>query len=304
MGYVIIDLEFNNLAGITKYYPSFYIDNPELKDIDFDNEIIEIGAVKLDRNINPIDDLKVFIKPTVFKRINPKITEITHITEDMLVNGVSFEEGMDKLRNFIGEDDILCSWAKDDVAELIKNARYHNYGVISWINEYIDIQEYATKVLGKKKSLGLKNAVDQLRISVENKKLHDALYDSICTAKVFKRLFNSRIIKDYIYKEIYNTPVFVAHNLENHKINEEDVDIKCPHCKCNLLVEKEFRFFGWRFIGMYYCPKCKSKVLKEIVIKQTLEGKEIYNEFNTILDEIQYLNYTYKFEKSSKNDRI
>lgn len=304
MGYVVIDLEFNNLSNITKYYPHFFNENAELKNINFDNEIIEIGAVKLDKNINEVEKLKIFIKPTIFKKMNPKITEITHITGEMLSNGVSFVEGMDKLRDFIDDDDVLCSWAKDDVAELIKNAKYHDYEIMSWLRDYIDIQEYATKVLAKKKSLSLKNAVELLRINVEGNKLHDALYDSICTAKVFKRLFNGRIIKNYIYREIYNTPVFTAQDLGKHKIQKEMINIKCPHCLNNLILEEDFKFFGWRFIGLYDCHKCKSKILKEVVVKQTLNGQEIYNEIDTILDDIQYLNYAYKFEKISKNDRI
>lgn len=49
MGYVIIDLEFNNMRNITKYYPNIYDNNKELKNIKLENEIIEIGAVKLDK---------------------------------------------------------------------------------------------------------------------------------------------------------------------------------------------------------------------------------------------------------------
>ena len=45
MGYVIVDLEFNNLTNITKYHPGYFEDHGNLKDIDFDNEIIEPGTL-------------------------------------------------------------------------------------------------------------------------------------------------------------------------------------------------------------------------------------------------------------------
>jgi len=68
MGFVIIDLEFNNLREITKYIPSFYQEYTQLGNTIIENEIIEIGAVKLDRYMNKIDELKLYIKPAIFKR--------------------------------------------------------------------------------------------------------------------------------------------------------------------------------------------------------------------------------------------
>ena len=41
VAFVIIDLEFNNLSEIHKYYPNIYKDIPNLKELDLVNEIIE-----------------------------------------------------------------------------------------------------------------------------------------------------------------------------------------------------------------------------------------------------------------------
>ena len=46
-----------------------------------------------------------------------------------------------------------------------------------WINNYLDIQEYVTKILGFRKSLSLKNALKALKIKVNEDSLHDALND-------------------------------------------------------------------------------------------------------------------------------
>ncbi len=40
MGYIIVDLEFNNLKNITKYYEDFFEKNADLKSINLENEII------------------------------------------------------------------------------------------------------------------------------------------------------------------------------------------------------------------------------------------------------------------------
>lgn len=301
MGYVIIDLEFNNMRSITKYLPNIYEENTELLDVGLDNEIIEIGAIRLDKMMNKVGELRRYIKPTAFKVINPKITEITGINQSDLEKGISFEEAMDELKAFVKEGDVICSWAKDDIAEIVKNSIYHNYGDYEWIKgiEYLDIQAYVTKVLGHKKSMSLKSALEELKIKLDEGKLHDALNDSIYTAEVFKRLFNGRIVRQYLIKDIYSMPAILVKDLQNYHIDEEHVDFKCPKCSSSIDAEKPYKLFSWRFMSIGVCPRCKTKVLQEIIIKRTLGGEEIFDNIRTILNEREYLDYYYKFEKAS-----
>ena len=42
MAFIVIDLEFNNLEGIHRYYPNIFAEKPELKSLELDNEIIEL----------------------------------------------------------------------------------------------------------------------------------------------------------------------------------------------------------------------------------------------------------------------
>ncbi|GIM29187.1 hypothetical protein CPJCM30710_18530 [Clostridium polyendosporum] len=299
MGYVIIDLEFNNLRNITKYYPNIYEEHSELKNISLDNEIIQIGAVKLDRMINKIGEFKRYIKPSVFKIINPKITQITGIKQEDLEYGVSFCEAMEEFKKFVGNDSIICSWAKDDIAEIIKNAIYHKYSNIDWLREYIDIQEYVTKVLAHKKCLSLKSALEELKIRIDESKLHDALNDALYTFEVFKRLFNGRIVKNYIVRDIYNMPAIMIKDLQNYHIDNTKVEFKCPKCKIEVAIEKPLKLFNWRFMAIGKCPKCNSKILQEVMIKRTLSGEEVYNNINTVLNDLEYMDYSYKFEKAN-----
>lgn len=297
MAFIIIDLEFNNLEGISKFFPNIFEENSGLRDLDLNNEIIEIGAVKLDNYMKAIEDLKVYIKPSVIPILNPKISEITNIKEEELAAGVSFKEGMDKLSNLIDEGDIICTWAKDDIIEIINNASYHNYDNIKWLKNYLDIQEYSTKILGKKKSLSLKNALEEFRIKVDNTKLHDALNDAIYTGEVFKRIYNSRAIKNYIIKDIYNMPALIIKNLQEYNLDKNKVKELCPKCLVDLEIEYEMMPAKWRFLSLGSCPRCKSKVITELLIKKTFSNEEVYKETSSIVGEIEYINYTYKMRK-------
>ena len=301
MGYIIIDLEFNNLKNITNYYKDFYEEYGKFDSVNLENEIIEIGAVKVDKYMKPISELKIYIKPTVFPVINPIVTEITKIDQNILnEEGVSFEEAINKLKDMFEEGDVLCSWAKDDVVELIINANHYNYNDLSWLNEYLDIQEYVTKMLAHKKALGLKAALDEFKIKVDETKLHDALNDSIYTVEVFRRVYNSRVIKNYLVNDIYNMPALHVSNLEDIKIDEEKLMLKCPKCGKKVELETPIKLLKWRFAAVGICPKCNSNVLCEVLVKKTLKGEEAYNEVNSILKNEEYMNYIYKLENSDE----
>ena len=304
MAFVIIDLEFNNLSGIHKYLPNVYKENPKLNDLELVNEIIEIGAVKLDIHMKQLDQFRVFIKPTVIPVINPNILEITKIKIEDLNNGVTFVEGLEMLRNMIDEDDIICSWAKDDIAELIRNSKYHNYNDLAWIKNYLDIQEYATKILGHKKSLGLKKALKYLNIRVDESLLHDALNDAIYTGYVFKSIYNSRAVKNYIIKDVFNMPALELKSLSDLELDYEKINEVCPKCSKKLEVNYKFVPVGWRFISLGTCSKCKCRVLDELIVKKSLCGEEIYNELSTIIDESDYIRYENKIKmKLQKNSK-
>lgn len=301
MGYIIIDLEFNNLKNITSYNGRSLSEYGDFDNVGLENEIIEIGAVKVDKYMKPICKVREYIKPTIFPVINPKVEEITKINMNLLdEKGISFEGAINKLKEIFEEGDILCSWAKDDVVELIRNAEYHNYDDLNWLKKYIDIQEYATKVLAHKKALGLKNAVDELKIRVDDKKLHDALYDSECTVEVFKRIYNFRMIKNYIVDDIYNMPAIHVNNLEEIDISKDNLILKCPKCGKRIELNTSIKLLNWRFAALGRCEKCNNNILCEIMVRRTLKGKDVYDEVNSIIKEEAYLDYMYKIENSDK----
>lgn len=300
MGYIIIDLEFNNLKNITNYDKEFFETYGDFKDIGLENEIIEIGAIKVDKYMKPISEIREYIKPKIFPLINPIVTEITKI-DDKILNekGISFEDAINKLKDMFEDGDVLCSWAKDDIAELIINANYYNFNDLRWLNKYLDIQEYVTKMLGHKKALGLKAALDELKIKVDDSKLHDALNDAKYTVEVFKRVYNSRVINNYIVKDIYNMPAIHVSNLDNIKVDENNLTLQCPKCGKKVELETPIKLLNWRFAAVGACQKCNSNVLCEVIIKKTLQGEVKYTEVTSILKNERYLDYIYKLNNNS-----
>ncbi len=301
MAYIVVDLEFNNMNKITESYRDFYEKYKSLENIEIENEIIEIGAVKLDEHMQCIDSMKEYIHPSIFPIINPIVNEITKIDMDLLnEKGISLEDGLNKLKSMFNDGDVLCSWAKDDIIELIINAQYHNYKDIGFINRYLDLQEYATTILGYKKSLGLKKAITELKIRIDENKLHDAFYDAQYTGEVFKRIYNSRIIKNYIVEDIYNMPALNIENLEDFKVAEDKLMLQCPKCKQKINQSTDIVSAKWRFLAAGICPKCKSNVLCQINIKKSFKGDIYYKETSSIVNSEVFEDYCYKLNNKLK----
>lgn len=296
LDYVVIDLEFNNLREITEFYPNFFEDNPDLIDCICPNEIIEIGAIRFDRAMREIGRFKSYVKPNIYKQLNPRVSQITGITEDMLREGLSFAEAFNKFIEFTGKDTILCSWAKDDLAELMRNADYYNCANFDWLKGYIDLQEYCTKILLEKKSISLINALNKLRIQVKEDELHDALNDAVYTSTVFKRIFNDRAVKNFIVKDIMHMPSIMIRDFEGFILDEKKTELFCPKCGEKIELEYPLKLFKWRFAGIGSCELCNSKILQKLIVKQSLAGEKVYLNDIRLLNEIEYIELVDRYE--------
>lgn len=299
MNYIIIDLEFNNMKDITKCCPNIGLNIEERNLRECPNEVIQIGAVKLDKNLKIIESFDAFIKPVIYKTLNSGISELTGITEDNLKEGISFTEAMELLGAFIDEENILCSWAKDDITEIIRNCNYHRFYNIQWIKDYLDLQEYCTKTLCLKDCLGLKKALKRFNVKYEECKLHNALNDVMYTAEVFKRIYNYKAIQGYIIKDIYTMPAILLTDYSSIDLQDNKLHIECPSCQNKIELDFPFELKKHKFISMGHCSKCNAKVKQELVVKKNLKGQKIYNYKGTILSEEQYSELYYRFKNIS-----
>lgn len=300
MGYIIIDLEFNNMQNITKYYPHMYERNRHLRTLEVQNEIIQIGAVKLDDSMKKIDEYKAYIKPYAFSVLNPKITDMTGITEKDLKRAISLKDGMNELKKFAGEGNIICSWATDDIAEIVTNSKFQGYNDVFWIKKYLDLQNYCTKILKYKKAIGLKNALEALEVDVDNTKLHDALNDADYTAQVLRKTYNKDKINNFIVDNVYDLPSVKIKDLRKYNPDEIKIDFKCDKCDELLYIVEPLALLTHKFVSLGKCEKCDGKYLQEVALRKTIAGGIIYNDTITTLDDYEYFNYSYKFKSSRK----
>ncbi|MBQ8740603.1 MAG: DNA polymerase III, partial [Clostridia bacterium] len=85
MHYVILDMEWD--SAYHKLHKRFV------------NQILQIGAVKLDENFNIVDIFDVTVKSSICKRVSKRFTELTGITKEMMLEGISLSDAVDRYNN-------------------------------------------------------------------------------------------------------------------------------------------------------------------------------------------------------------
>ncbi|MDF2614748.1 MAG: polymerase [Clostridia bacterium] len=187
MYFIIFDLEFNQDFSS--------LQNFEKKRPQYPFEIIQIGAIKLDSEFNTIATFNRYVKPTLYTKISPFITELTGITTDQLLIEELFPEVYKAYIEFIGgTDSVFCVWGLSDIKELFRNTEYLHLDNKLLPRMYINIQPYVSTHLNlpAKKLLRLQHAVETLSIPITYS-FHNALYDAYYTGEIFKKIYTSSI---------------------------------------------------------------------------------------------------------------
>lgn len=193
MNYILFDLEFN------QYFNSLKIDTNITKP-KCPFEIIQIGAIKLDENLNTIATFDILVKPEIYTTLHPFVQELTGIQIEALEISKNFKEIYSEFTEFISSNrTILVIWGMSDLKELFRNIAFHGLDSSLIPKEYINIQKYVSKSLNSPKgtNIGLSNAVQLLDINV-NSRFHNAFNDAFYTSEIFKRIFNENL-KTSIY---------------------------------------------------------------------------------------------------------
>ena len=196
MHYIIFDLEFNQDFSSLKSS-----DNKSSRSL---FEIIQIGAIKLDLNYNTITTFNRYIRPTIYEKINPFITDLTGITTKQLLSEESFPEVYKAYIEFIdGYDSVFCIWGMSDLKVLFRNVDFYKLNQNILPKLFINIQPHVSEHLGihPKTLLQLQHAVESLNIS-KIYQFHNAIYDAYYTAEIFKKI-NNLSIEPKVYDPSY-----------------------------------------------------------------------------------------------------
>lgn len=177
MKYIVLDLEWN-----IPEHRNRLVKEP----IVLHGEIIQIGAVMLNEQMEETGSFEAKIRPEFYKKVNRKIEELTGIIDKDLENGLLFTEAINNFRNWCGDDSILLTWGPCDVQMLEDNLIMYDMDY-RWIPEEFDAQlMFDFQETMEDRNYSLDYAV--YYFGIRGIKAHDALNDARDTAAVIRRL--------------------------------------------------------------------------------------------------------------------
>lgn len=190
--YIIFDLEWNQASTKDK----------EVKSLMF--EILQIGAVKLSSEGEVIDTYTSFVKPKVYKKIHDMTQKIVHFDIEELKKERPFDVVAKEFLEWCGNDYEFGIWGTSDLTVLQNNLRFYKLPQISFGPlKYYDVQKlFSIKYEDGKLRRNLEFASEYLNIS-GNEDFHSAMADADYTAKIFKTIIGSDVIRYYSFDNYY-----------------------------------------------------------------------------------------------------
>lgn len=277
MFYVIFDLEWNN--------------SYDYKIKKGMNEIIEIGAVKLDEKLNIIDTFKQLIKPKLSKKLSSRFKNLTHISmEEINTSGIKFEDAISDFARWSGgENSVFLSWSNSDLYVLIDNFRnFLGATAVSFMKHYADLQKYCQQFIENNgaNQISLSHCAELFEISVDTDNLHRALEDCYLSAECFRKVYNKSEFSEFIincdkafFERLVFKPYYITKTIsEDFNVNNEILN--CPYCKSNMRVLKSYESINKSFRTVCECTECNKKFWAFVRAKKTYDGVVVTKKIN------------------------
>lgn len=258
----------------------------------FINEIIEIGAVKLDENLNTVSTFSELIKPVVSKKLRSRIKNLTHITNEDVRHGRPFKEVIGEFEKWVGEDALVMTWGDTDIRTMQTNFKYFlNAKNIKFIKKYADLQRYCQCFINMEniQQAGLSYAAGCLEIDPEKYPHHRALDDSLLSAECFKKVFDADKLAEFIKicdKEFYARLDFKPYIIKDK--NDPLIDKNLFNCYCDICggkveTKKKWKFMNQSFRGIFFCANCNREFRVNLRVKKFYDRLDIKRNYSEII---------------------
>lgn len=271
LNYIIFDLEWNNAYN--------YATKSGM------NEIIEIGAVKLNERLEIVDTFKQLIKPQVSKKLSGRFKNLTKITnEEINEFGIPFKAAIDDFKRWSrGKDNVFMSWSNSDLYVLTNNfLNFLGGSSVDFMGYYCDAQKYCMHFVPNElnennNQIGLSRCAEIFNLDVDTENLHRALSDCYLTAECLKYVFDKDVLQNYICKcdvAFFERLLFKPYMITapvNDRFNINEIEMLCPKCKGDLLFASKIEVRNKAFCFATKCSECGKKFWGYVRAKQTYD---------------------------------
>lgn len=163
VGYVVFDLETTGLSP-------------------FKDEIIEIGAVRVDKDGKIVGTFTTLVKPS--QPVSEFIQNLTGISNEMLSDAPSIYTVLPRFADFVGDSILVGHNVTFDIAFVQQKAKI--YKETKFLNPYVDTLSLTRKVYPNLKSYKLQDLIKEFNLKTYA--AHRALADVVATQQLFELL--------------------------------------------------------------------------------------------------------------------
>lgn len=269
MNYIVLDLEWD--SGFHPKYKRFI------------NQILQIGAVKLDENLCFVDSFEVCVRSDFTKRVSGRFTRLTGITTQKMREGVPLGEAVDMYNNWAGTDTVTMTWSNSDLFAIKENEELLLDNERFYIEKYIDLQRYIQGEMARggadtSNQISLADAAALFEISTEDYSLHTARDDSLVCVKLLEKTFNSErfeaLVKDtrnpQFYKRLCFKPYYI-NDINDPLVDRKELDFFCEECGKKLKRISKWKYRNRSFTALHRCNDCEKNFCARISFRKNFD---------------------------------
>ncbi len=281
MYYVIMDLEWNN--SYNKKLKSFF------------NEIIEIGAVMVDEDLDVVDTFSVLIRSQLSNKLSGRVKNLTHISNEDMYGGISFSKAVSDFSKWIDDRDCtFMSWGNGDLRVMLDNLKcFCGIEGIPFISKYMDLQKYCQQYLklSNAQQIGLSAAATLFGIDVSKYSTHRALDDSLLSLRCFKKSYDADALAGFVLEcddEFYGRLLFKSKyitNLKDERIDRSQMVCYCDECHKRMRKVSDWKLVNKAFRALFYCKNCDVHNMFTVRFREHFDSVEVKTKKTKVVNE-------------------
>lgn len=274
MDYVILDLEWDSV-----YFP------PKKR---FINQILQIGAVRLDDAFNVKETFCATICSAVSKRVTGRFAALTGITSEEMRAGIPFEEAVNSYNSFAEGASVTMTWSNSDLYTILENQDFLlGEGVSFKFDKYLDLQklvqgELLQRGYESKNQISLETATELLNVNTDDISFHSAKDDCLACARLLKlcrernrleKLASDTLNSDF-YERLRFKPYAIS-DINDRAIDKNQLHFDCPECGGSVKKLGAWKFVNRWFCANFRCRNCGFKFSGRVMFKKCFDGVNV-----------------------------
>lgn len=271
MDYIILDLEWDNV---------FF--KPKKR---FVNQILQIGAVRLDSDFNIVDTYEATIRSSVSKKVSERFSKLTGITTEKMLEGIPLKDAVEGYNKFSEGAEVTMTWSNTDIYTIVDNQKTLLKGETSFkFQNYLDLQKLVQGEMRErghdtKNQISLEAAAILFGIDTVKYELHTALDDSLLCAQLLKVCYNERhfnsLLRNTENPDFYKRIEFKATpitDINDKRVDKQSLIFTCPKCSSDTVIMGKWKYRNRWFSARFKCKKCSHKFIARVFFKETFDN--------------------------------